>query len=85
MRAQIQQLAQLGIFLLQLLDQLQALGLRDGAGLKFLCGILRCLQAAKVLAQPFKDPCRLQRQPLQWRQNNGDAGPNRLRNLEPVV
>ena len=55
-----QQIDALDRQLLQLLNQLQALGLRNGARLKFLSGILRCLQAAKVLAQTCKDPSRLQ-------------------------
>ena len=57
---QIQQLPQLGVFLLQLFDLLQAPGLNDGAVLKILSSILSLLQIAKVLAHEATGTHRLQ-------------------------
>jgi hypothetical protein len=47
---QIQQLTQLGVFLRQLFNLLQTLGLRDGTALEKLGDILRILQVFQILS-----------------------------------
>ena len=83
--SQIKQLPQLGVFQSQLFNLLQTLGLRDGARLEVLCGILRLFQVVKVLTHASDRARRLQRQPLQGGQHNGNARTQRLGDLETVV